>query len=196
MTRAPESSYSARVIPYLPQWLGWARDPEHGHRIAILSRTPLFAGLPQRLLGRLAVQLFEKSYAPGEVIFHEGDPGKGLFVVLDGEVEILRETKEGERQIASFGPSTAFGELALIDDLPRSATARASAPSRLLILYRSHFETLMVGDKGIALVVMHNLLRTLAGYVRAAAVARPTRSEAPPPASPAGPGVPGEPSGP
>jgi CRP-like cAMP-binding protein len=184
------------VIPYLPQWFGWARDPEHGHRIAILSRTPLFGGLPQRLLGRLAVQLFEKSYAPGEVIFHEGDPGKGLFVVLDGEVEILRETKEGERQIASFGPSTAFGELALIDDLPRSATARASAPSRLLILYRSHFETLVAGDKGIALVVMQNLLRTLAGYVRAATVARPTRSEAPAPSSPAGAGVPGEPSSP
>ncbi len=194
MTRAPESSYSARVIPYLPQWLGWARDPEHGRRIAILSQTPLFAGLPQRLLGRLAVQLFEKSYAPGEVIFHEGDPGKGLFVVLDGEVEILRETKEGERRITSFGPSTAFGELALIDDLPRSATARASAPSHLLILYRSHFETLVAGDKGIALVVMQNLLRTLAGYVRAATVARPTRSEAPAPASPAGSGVPGEPS--
>jgi CRP-like cAMP-binding protein len=184
------------MFHHLPRWLGWARDPDHAHRIAILSRTSLFTGLPQRLLGRLAVQLFEKGYAPGEVIFHEGDPGKGLFVVLDGEVEILRETREGERQIASFGPSTAFGELALIDDLPRSATARASAPSRLLILYRSHFETLVAGDRGIALVVMQNLLRTLAGYVRAATVARPTRSEAPAPASPAGAGVPGEPSSP
>ncbi len=164
--------------------------------MAILSRTTVFAGLPRRLLGRLAVQLFEKSYAPGEVIFREGDPGKGLFVVLDGEVEILRETKEGERRIASLGPSTAFGELALIDDLPRSATARASAPSLLLILYRSHFETLVAGDKGIALVVMHNLLRTLAGYVRAASLARPTGSEVPAPASPDGTGVPGAPSSP
>ncbi|MBI4572553.1 MAG: cyclic nucleotide-binding domain-containing protein [candidate division NC10 bacterium] len=162
--------------------------------MTILSRTPIFAGLPRRLLGRLAVQLFEKRYAPGEVIFHEGDPGKGLFVVLDGEVDILRETKEGEQRIASFGPSSAFGELALIDDLPRSATARASAPSRLLILYRSHFETLVAGDKGIALVVMQNLLRTLAGYVRATSAARPSRSEAPVPAS-AGGGIPDAPSG-
>ena len=157
MTAAPESSHGAWAFPHLPEWLGWARDPQHAHRIAILSRTPIFVGIPQRLLARLSVQFFEKSYAPGEIIFQEGDPGKGLFVVLEGAVEILRETKEGERLIASFGPSAAFGELALIDDLPRSATARVSMPSRLLILYRSHFETLVAGDKGIALVTPESL---------------------------------------
>src|SRR5213596_984485 len=103
----------------LPPWLQWIRDAEHGRRLAVLAQTPVFAGLPRRLLGRLAVQLFEKSYAPGELIFREGDPGKGLFVVLDGAVEVLREGPEGEQHLAAFGPGTAFGELALIDDLPR-----------------------------------------------------------------------------
>ena len=196
MTQTSESRDNAGMIPHLPRWFGWARNPEHAHRMAILSRTPVFAGLPRRLLGRLAVKLFEKSYAPGEVIFHEGDPGKCLFVILDGEVEILQQTTEGERRIISFGPSTAFGELALIDDLPRSATARASAPSRLLILYRSHFDTLVDGDRGIALVVMHNLLRMLAGYVRAANRASASRSEAPAPTAPTGGGVPGAPTAP
>lgn len=196
MTRGPEIGASARVILRLPQWFGWARDREHAQRMAILSHTPIFEGLPRRLLGRLAVQLFEKRYAPGEVIFHEGEPGKGLFIILDGEVEIIRRTREGERRLASLGPSTAFGELALIDDLPRSATARASAPSRLLILYRSHFEALVAGDKGIAVVVMQNLVRTLAGYIRATSGARPSRSEDPAPASPAGLGVPDVPPSP
>ena len=196
MTRASESSSSARVISYPSRWFGWARDPEHAHRMAILSRTPVFAGLPRRLLGRLATKLFEKSYGPGEVIFHEGDPGKCLFVVLDGEVEILQQTNEGERRIVSFGPGTAFGELALIDDLPRSATARASAASRLLMLYRSHFEALVGGDRGIAFVVMQNLLRMLAGYVRAANRASASRPEAPAPAAPAGGGAPGAPTSP
>jgi CRP-like cAMP-binding protein len=72
----------------------------------------------------------------------------------------------------TFGPGTAFGELALIDDLPRSATAQATVPTRLLILYRSHFEELVAGDRVIALVVAKNLLRLLAGYVRAANVTR------------------------
>ena len=194
MTRGPEIGYAARLFPRLPQWFGWARDREHAHRMAILSQTPVFAGLPRRLLGRLAVQLFEKSYAPGEVIFREGDPGKGLFIVLEGEVEILQATREGERRLVTLGPRTAFGELALIDDLPRSATARVSAPTRLVILYRSHFEALVAGDKGIALVVMQNLLRTLASYVRRASRAHPSRSEDSAPASPAGVDVPEAPS--
>ncbi len=196
MTWAPESSLGVRAISYPSRWFRWARDPGHAHRIAILSRTPVFAGLPRRLLGRLATKLFEKSYAAGEVVFHEGDPGKCLFVVLDGEIEILQQTNEGERRIVSFGPGTAFGELALIDNLPRSATARASAPSLLLMLYRTHFEALVGGDRAIAFVVMQNLLRMMAGYVRAANRASASRPEGPAPASGAAAGVPGAPTSP
>jgi CRP/FNR family transcriptional regulator, cyclic AMP receptor protein len=186
VTRRPRAWASARVISHLPQWFRWARDRDHAQRVAILLQTPVFAGLPRRLVGRLAVQFFEKRYAEGEVIFHQGDPGKGLFVVLDGEVEIVQETEEGERRLAALGPSSAFGELALIDDLPRSASVLASAPSRLLILYRSHFEALVASDRGIALVIMQNLLRTLAGYVRAGNGALPSRPKASTPAAPAG----------
>jgi CRP/FNR family cyclic AMP-dependent transcriptional regulator len=160
------------MLERLPRWLNWARDTEHARRVSILSRTPVFAGLPRRLLARLAVQLFEKAYAPGEAVFAEGDPGKGLFVVLDGEIEVVRDIGQGPQRIVTFGPGTAFGELALIDDLPRSASALAVTPTRLLILYRSHFEDLVAGDRAIALVVANNLLRLLAGYVRAANVTR------------------------
>jgi CRP/FNR family transcriptional regulator, cyclic AMP receptor protein len=160
------------MLDRLPRWLGWVHDPEHARRVGILGRTPAFAGLPRRLLARLAVQLFEKAYAPGETVFQEGDPGKGLFVVLDGEIEVVRDIGQGPQRLATFGPGTAFGELALIDDLPRSATAQATTPTRLLILYRSHFEDLVAGDRVIALMVAKNLLRLLAGYVRAANVTR------------------------
>ena len=160
------------MLERLPGWLNWARDVEHARRVTILARTPVFAGLSRRLLSRLAVQLFEKAYAPGEAVFSEGDPGKGLFIVLDGEIEVVRDTGQGPQRIVTFGPGTAFGELALIDDLPRSASALATVPSRLLILYRSHFEDLVAGDRAIALMVSRNLLRLLAGYVRAANVTR------------------------
>src|SRR6185369_1506600 len=104
------------MLERLPGWLNWARDVEHARRVTILARTPVFAGLSRRLLARLAVQLFEKAYAPGETVFREGDPGKGLFIVLDGEVEIIRETAQGDQRLATYAPGTAFGELALIDD--------------------------------------------------------------------------------
>jgi CRP-like cAMP-binding protein len=97
--------------------------------------------------------------------------------VLDGEIEVVRDTGQGPQRIVTFGPGTAFGELALIDDLPRSASALATMPSRLLILYRSHFEDLVAGDRAIALMVSRNLLRLLAGYVRAANTTR-AKSEA------------------
>ncbi len=150
----------------------WMRDPEHLGRVDVLARTPIFAGLPRRLLGRLAAQLFEKTYLPGEVIFRQGDPGKGLFVVLAGEVEVLREAGLGSERLAVLRAGSAFGEMALIDELPRSATTRAATSTRLLILYRTHFEALTEGDRAIAVVVMRNLLRTLAGYVRASNNAR------------------------
>ena len=104
---------------------------------------------------------------------------KGLFVVLDGEIEVVRDIGQGPQRIVTFGPGTAFGELALIDDLPRSASALATVPTRLLILYRSHFEDLVAGDRTIALVVARNLLRLLAGYVRAANVTRAKVETAP-----------------
>ncbi len=76
----------------LPRWLAWAADPEQLRRAPFLARSPLFAGLPRRLLARLATRFFEKVYHPGEVVFEEGDPGRALFVVVEGAVEITRAT--------------------------------------------------------------------------------------------------------
>jgi CRP-like cAMP-binding protein len=149
------------------RWLGWAQDPERKRRIALLERSPVFAGLSRRLLGRLTTVLFEKAYAPGEVVFEEGDPGKALFIVLEGQVAITRTRPGGVQMLVTLGPGESFGELALIDELPRSAAARVTEASRLLILYRSHFDALVEGgQRGVALVVMKNLLQILASYVR------------------------------
>jgi CRP-like cAMP-binding protein len=101
------------------------------------------------------------------VVFEEGDPGRALFVVVEGAVEITRATAQGAYVLNMLGPGDAFGELALIDDFPRSATARiVTVPGRLLILYKSDFDTLIDGNPRIALVVMRNLSRMLAIYAR------------------------------
>jgi CRP/FNR family transcriptional regulator, cyclic AMP receptor protein len=150
------------------RWLEQITDHELLRRLAILERVPLFAGLSRRQLGKLLVKFFEKEYGPGEAIFNEGDPGKALFIILTGRVSICRALNEGEELLATLGGGNYFGELALIDDQPRFAGARAMEPSRLLILYRSDFEDLMEGQRTLAIQVMSNLLKTLAGYVRRA----------------------------
>jgi CRP/FNR family cyclic AMP-dependent transcriptional regulator len=151
------------------QWLGWARDPEHRRRVTLLRSAPVFAGLPRRLLTRLAVRFFEKAYVPGDVVFFTGEPGKALFVVAEGEVAIARAGAAGEeRVLRTVGPGACFGEMALIDDFPRSATARVIAPARLLLLYKSDFDHLIAGHPRIAQVTLRNLLHLLAMYVRTA----------------------------
>jgi len=143
-------------------------DRDQLRRLQLLERVPLFAGLSRRQLGKLLVKFFEKHYEAGEIVFPEGAAGKALFIILDGRISIVRAWRGGEQPLAVLGPGAHFGELALIDDLPRSATARADEPSILLILYKSHFDELIEGHSAIAIHVMNNLLKALAGYVRAA----------------------------
>ena len=149
-------------------WREWATDREQLRRLHLLEKVSLFAGLSKRQLGKLLVKLFEKGYAPGETIFLEGEPGKALFIVLDGRVSIVHAGHGAEERVATLAPGAYFGELALIDDLPRSGSARADEHSALLILYKSHFDDLIEGHSAIAIRVMGNLLKALAGYVRAA----------------------------
>jgi CRP/FNR family transcriptional regulator, cyclic AMP receptor protein len=150
------------------RWLEQVTDQDQVVRLEILEKVPLFAGLSRRQLGKLLVKFFEKQYQPGETIFMEGEPGKALFIVLTGKVLICRAVHQGEEILATLAAGGYFGELALIDDQPRFASARATEASRLLILYRSDFEDLMEGQRVLAIQVMGNLLKTLAGYVRRA----------------------------
>ena len=143
-------------------------DHEQLRRLRFLEKVPLFAGLSQKQLGKLLVKLFEKKYPLGETVFMQGDAGKALFIVLSGKILIVRSGNAADEQVAVLGPGSYFGELALIDDQPRSASARAVETSALLILYKSDFDDLIEGYKNIAIRVMANLLKALAGYVRVA----------------------------
>ncbi|HUK42740.1 MAG TPA: cyclic nucleotide-binding domain-containing protein [Candidatus Acidoferrales bacterium] len=150
------------------RWPARIIDNKQLQRLRFLGNVPLFAGLSQKQLGKLLVKLFEKEYAVGETVFLQGDPGKALFIVLSGRILILRSRNAVEEQVANLERGSYFGELALIDDQPRSASARAAEPTALLILYKSDFDDLIEGHRVIAIRVMANLLKALAGYVRVA----------------------------
>ncbi|HWP63826.1 MAG TPA: Crp/Fnr family transcriptional regulator [Candidatus Binatia bacterium] len=130
---------------------------------AALARARLFAGLEPTVVERLAAELRRRRFRRGEVIFHLGDPGDALFLVVSGAVKICLPTEEGDEAIlATIHPGEAFGELALLDGAPRSASAVAMLPTEVLVLARPHFEALVEGEPAIRWA----LLRTLAAEIR------------------------------
>src|SRR5579872_1683352 len=91
-----------------------------------------------------------KSFGAGQHIFKAGDPGDSMYVVMEGEVEIL----DGGTSLETLGPGSIFGELALIDDEPRSASALAKAESLLVPIDRRRFEFMVSETPFFALAVM------------------------------------------
>lgn len=112
-----------------------------------MARSPLFHGLEDDELTRIAERMVRRRFRRNEVIFHETDPGDSLHVVVEGRVKITRQSIEGEEAIVAFlAPGDSFGELALLDGAPRSATATAVEQTETLMMSRETFAGLVEGD--------------------------------------------------
>ncbi len=105
----------------------------------------------------------------GEVVFREGEEARDMFVVLSGEIEVLKRSKRGvDARVALLGPGDWFGEMSILDVQPRSATVRALAPSRLLRITSADLDALYRFDvKAYSLIVL-NLARELSRRLRVA----------------------------
>ncbi len=129
----------------------------------------LFGGLTDDHLRHLVETLEVLTPPPGETLFREGDQGRDMFVVLEGEVEVLKASSTGaDARVALLGPGDWFGEMSILDVQPRSATVQGLAPSRLLRIRTKDLEALYRQDvKAYALVVL-NLARELSRRLRVA----------------------------
>lgn len=109
-----------------------------------LARSPLFQGVLPADLEHLARTMVRRRYRRNEVIFHEGDPGESLHVVVVGRVKISRVSPEGEEAIvATLGPGESFGELVLLDGAVRSAKATSTEATETLTMTRASFSALV-----------------------------------------------------
>ena len=143
----------------------------HDPSLAIesLRRCALFAHVDEVGLRAIAGQMRRRRFRRGEVIFHQGDLGDSLQVVVSGSVKIVLPSQEGDEAIiASLHPGEFFGELALLDGAPRSTTAAAVEPTETLTLPREPFVALMESDPRIMRALLQTLaeeLRRLTGHV-------------------------------
>jgi CRP-like cAMP-binding protein len=124
----------------------------------LIRGVPLFSGLDDRLLARLAGEFFEKTFSPGETIATEGESGKTFVVIESGAVTVAVQGKD----VGRLGPGQAFGEMALIDKSARSATVTAEIETHCFLLPIWSFRPIVEEHPEMA----WSLLESLAQRVR------------------------------
>jgi CRP/FNR family transcriptional regulator, cyclic AMP receptor protein len=132
--------------------------------VGALAKVPLFAGCSRRELQTIASVVRDISHAAGTVIAREGEPGIGLFVIVEGTADV----SIGGRKKASLGPGDFFGEIALLDGGPRTATVTAKTDVQLLGLTEWVFRGLMAEHPSIALKTLQQMATRLRVATKAA----------------------------
>ena len=128
----------------------------------ILRKVPLFSQLAPSDLERVSEISRERAYPRNSVILFEDDPGDALYVVAQGQVKVVLIGEDGREVILSvMGEGEFFGEMALVDDEPRSAHVIAMEDSTLLVLRREDFQGILKQTPGIALALLRELSRRL-----------------------------------
>jgi CRP-like cAMP-binding protein len=135
--------------------------------IELLGRVNLFNGLPAVYLRRIAAIGQTEIHERGARIFEEGATGDKVYVILEGAVRISRQVPGmGEEALAVLKTHDYFGEMALIDDFPRSADAHAHERCRLFVITKDHLADLLFVDRDLAYDLLWNFVRTLASRLR------------------------------
>lgn len=137
---------------------------------SMLREIGLFGGLDEDTLGVLSRELPIAQVGVGERVVEEGDPAREMFIVVGGELEVVKRSPGGsEVRVAILGPGDWFGEMSIVDVQPRSATVRSLAPSVLLRMSAEHVDKLLYRRdlKAYSLLIM-NIARELSRRLRVA----------------------------
>jgi len=125
-----------------------------------LRSLDLFRSLPEEGLRELAGVCHEEHYESGKIVFPEGDTADCLYIIIDGEVEVWKDYGSEEAEIiAHLGQGSIFGEMALVDRMPRSATITTSLPTQVLAIAEADFQSVLRKAPAIALAIQSLLSR-------------------------------------
>ena len=134
-----------------------------GNSLVFLQRVSIFSGVGQDSLERIASITQEKAFPKKSIIFHEGDRGDTLYILKSGRVKISKITEDGrEKTLALMQPGEFFGEMAIFDEQPRSATAEVLDEQAVVFtLAKRDFERLIIENPTIALKIMRDMTRRM-----------------------------------
>lgn len=135
--------------------------------VSRLREIYLFKNLSERALGEIASLAFTEEYRRGEKIFAEGSIGDKFYLILTGNVRISKTIVGiGEEALAVLKEGNYFGEMALLDEAPRSADAIAARRCVLSVIKRQDFERLLSENKDLAYELLWTFVRTLSARLR------------------------------
>jgi CRP/FNR family transcriptional regulator, cyclic AMP receptor protein len=147
--------------------------------LAASNGCALWSGLDEQTLASWMERLRTIELGSGEVVFREGDPGRAMYVVLAGSVEMVKQRPGGgEAQLAIIPVGQWFGEMSLLDVQPRAVTARTSAAVRLLLVQPTDLEALYRANMKAYALLMMNIARQLSRRLRRAESALADAAEA------------------
>ncbi|HZO86242.1 MAG TPA: ATP-binding protein [Verrucomicrobiae bacterium] len=157
MALLPSSFYLVALPTQFPQ----------SFPVVAIESSKLFSRLPAPALQQLRAAAAEKSFGDTELIFKEGDPGDGLYMVKSGAVEISAEVHNGQRQVLSaLPPGEIFGEMAVLDEQPRSACASARGDTTVYFLPREPFQEVIRQFPTAAILMMQEISGRLREFNR------------------------------
>ncbi len=129
----------------------------HDGRAELLAACPLFSGVGPEGLATVAERAAEVDYRPGAVIVRHGEIGTGFFVIVEGGVNVIQDGKV----VARLGPGEFFGELSVLDQMPRNAQVVAAESTRCLALASWEFERVLLDHPKLTLAILRGLARRM-----------------------------------
>ena len=134
---------------------------------AILKQVPIFSDLKPRELIEVEKIVHRRSYKKNETIIHAGDPGLGMYIIIKGSVEIIEEDeKTGKRSLANPSDGSFFGDMALLDEDPRSASAIALVDCEIMGFFRPDFLDLIYRKPKLGIKVLLALAKVIGERLR------------------------------
>ena len=145
---------------------GWKRSSPELDRIQFLKTVPFFNGLSHRQLKTVSDTVFERAHETDELIFQEGQPGAALFLIFDGKVAVEMRRGNHTTTLAILEKGAFFGEMALLNEAPRSANARSLERTYTLALYRNDLSQLIQRDPQTACQIYRALASMVGDRLR------------------------------
>ena len=143
------------------------RDKEEAEIFDILKKVPIFQDLSRREFNKIESILHRRNWNADEAIINEGDPGLGMYIIVAGEVRITQVGEDGiQQQLATLTGGDFFGEQALLDDSPRTASAYANEPCRIIGFFRPDLLELIESNPRSGLKIVMRLSQMISVRLR------------------------------